>query len=113
MTNRSYFSGLNVSYKSWLMSPLAVTTAVSIPFDMLTFFNTAQITRDCLPGAVCSVPCGREAKLPCIKGIVKVRFVNSGAVQVPAHLSSGSLPVWVGIRLLGAQVPRIVDWFRA
>lgn len=36
MTNRSYFSGLNVSYNSWLMLPLAVTTVVSIPFDMLT-----------------------------------------------------------------------------
>lgn len=47
MTNRWYFSGLNVSYNSWLMLPLAVTTAGLYSLWYAHSFSTAQ-TRDCL-----------------------------------------------------------------
>lgn len=106
MTNGSDFRGLNVSYNSWLMSPLAVTTAVSIPFDSALFQYRSDNRR--LPGAACSAPVpGKQSA--CAKGSGKVRSVNSAALQRPAHLSFQSLPVWIGFRLAEAQVPRMFE----
>lgn len=79
MTNGSDFRGLNVSYNSWLMSPLAVTTVVSIPFDMHTLLMLLR-QQEAAWGSVFRT-CTSKAEPPCVKGSGKVRSVHSGAFR--------------------------------
>lgn len=79
MTNGSDFRGLNVSYNSWLMSPLAVTTSVSIPFDMRTLSTWLRQQEAAWGSLFCT--CTSKAELPCVKGSGKVRSVHSGAFR--------------------------------
>lgn len=98
MSNRSFFSHLNVLSISLLMSPLA-TPGWSL-LSLMCSFSALLSGQEIARSRVFLHTVVQKEREPPVKSILKMRFVYSEICEGPACLSFEVLSVWVEITSL-------------